>query len=162
MHSKTTSFNVPEQLLTRLDSRVDLNWGVSRSAALSRDLDTYYSLLSISMRKVRAVLTKNEALLILDVMNGTVVTTGPAAELWSGSALQHEISDAIHYDALSQKWDVDPNLLLEKLNSLEHFDRYALVDWAREMWSNSSNSEDKAKTWEKELALFSSSASSSE
>ncbi|MFP4453258.1 MAG: hypothetical protein ACLFPI_07815 [Desulfobacterales bacterium] len=154
MSRKTFSFSLPEHLVERLDTRIDKSWGISRSEALSRDLDTYYSLLEIAVRKVRRMITRNEAYLILDAMNGTVVETGQAAELWMGTALQHNIADAIAYDALSQKWDVDKDELLSKLNSLEHFERYALADWSRQMWSLAGSQKENADTWEKEISRF--------
>lgn len=155
MTSRTTGFHVPEHIMEKLDARTDRALGISRSQVMARDLDTYYSLMAIAMRKVRQTLTRNEALLILDAMNGTMVETGQAAELWMGTALQHQITDAIAYDALSQKWEVDRDVLLEKLNSLEHFERYALADWSREMWTKSTTAGEKGDQWEKELNRFS-------
>ncbi len=154
MSRKTFSFYLPEHVIARLDSRTDKSWEISRSEALSRDLDTYYALLEIAMRKVRQILIKKEALLILDAMNGCVIETGQAAELWMGTSLQHQIADAIAYDALSQKWEVDRDELLNKLNKLEHFERYALSDWSREMWARSASPEEKGDTWERELSRF--------
>lgn len=156
MSSRTTSFNVPEHILKKLDSRTDSVLGVSRSQTMAQDLDTFYALLETSMRKVRQVLTKQEALLILDAINGTIVEAGQAAELWMGTSLQHQIVDAIAYNDLSQKWEVDRDTLLDKLNSLEHFERYALVDWVKNMWNKTHDHDpvEKGEAWDKELSRF--------
>lgn len=156
MTRKTYSFTMPDHVIKRLDSRTDSERGVSRSEVLSQDLSAFYSLLDMSRRKIQQKLTRNEATLILDAMNGCVIESGQAAELWAISRLINQVADGIKYEALDKKWNVDRDEFIDKLYALSPLDRFALADWSKEMWSRGPGEGpvESAKTWEKELSMF--------
>lgn len=100
--------------------------GGNRSNIINRDLERLYTLYRRALREV--CLSLNEACLIADALNGTIMDAATAPMLWGS------IEDAIKLDGLAKKWDVDGPALVEKLRSLSAFHCMALVDAAERCW----------------------------
>lgn len=75
-------------------------------------------------------LTVNESLLLIDALNGTLIYPELAEQL-----LPLEISDAIAFDALDKKWDVDGAALIEKLKGMDNAQANAVLDKIKKFWS---------------------------
>lgn len=85
---------------------------------------------------------KNELLLMLDNMNGLMLTPAIA-----GQHIVHNVLDGIALDGLDKKWEIDADTLKEKLVTLSDMQLIALELWCRAFWevayhSENSNIED--------------------
>lgn len=85
---------------------------------------------------------KNELLLMLDNMNGLMLTPAIA-----GQHIVHNVLDGIALDGLDKKWEIDADTLKEKLATLSDMQLIALELWCRAFWevtyhSDNSNIED--------------------
>lgn len=109
-------------LAARAGSRLPLN----RVAA--RDLDRYYAVLADELARLR--LTRDEAMLILDSLNGTVEIVPESAyiNLWAG------IADGIRLDRLHEKWGVEGSALVARLQGLSLAGALAVVDASERYW----------------------------
>lgn len=160
MPPKNSSFVLTEEILDRLDNRTYP--GLSKSETLRQDLETYWAMLDIAIRQVRRILTRNEAMLILDVQNGAWMGLGQEAGMWLGSGLLAQVEDGCRLDALDQKWSVDKDAILRKLRDMHPLQRFALADWCRWLWGSHTrlslgkdSSDESAETlWERELDTF--------
>lgn len=88
---------------------------------------------------------KNELLLMLDNMNGVMLTPAIA-----GQHIVHNVLDGIALDGLDKKWKIDADTIKEKLVSLTDMQLIALELWCRAFWevtyhSDNSNIEDYVK-----------------
>ena len=69
---KTVTVAVTEDQAKTIEARLD-SWVTSKTARVTDDLETYWSVLRIGMERVRQVLTSDEAKVILEVQNGAAV-----------------------------------------------------------------------------------------
>lgn len=72
---------------------------------------------------------KNELLLMLDVMNGLILTPGIA-----GQHIIHNVLDGIALDGLDKKWGIDADEFKKKLVMLTEMQLIALELWCRAFW----------------------------
>ena len=79
----------------------------------------------------RLALTKPEAMLILDVFNGLLLTGGIL-----GQHARAEIQDAIRLDQVDRKWDVNGRSLVERLRELPLTLSAALDLGAADFWGS--------------------------
>lgn len=77
-------------------------------------------------------LTTDEALLIVDALNGIIIYPELAEQL-----LPHEIADAIALDHLDKKWNVDGAALLEKIKVLDNAQANDLLRRVGKFWDDS-------------------------
>ncbi|MDI6872116.1 MAG: hypothetical protein QME79_12385 [Bacillota bacterium] len=123
MSARTTSIWLRADIEEALAAR-----GGSRSEVVSRDLMRLYDLYRHELAEVN--LTASEAGLIVDVLNGTLITdAGQARLLWA------EVEDGIKLDHLDEKWHVDGPALVEKLRGLRLSQALAIVDAAERFWA---------------------------
>ena len=121
-------------LLGPLALREDGN-RLSRDRVAARDLARYYAVLASEL--ARLDLTRNETMLIIDSLNGTVHDTPESARLlWAG------VADAITLDGLAEKWSVDGPALVAKLRSLSLAGALAVIDAAERWWILASAADD--------------------
>lgn len=122
----TAKFHVSmaEDVLKQVEER-----GEARSTIITRDLDRLYTLYRRALK--RTGLTIDEACLITDALNGSLMTADTAHLLWAS------IEDAIKYEGLQEKWGVDGKALVEKLRcSLNEIQTMAVIDAAERFWNN--------------------------
>ncbi|MDA8212144.1 MAG: hypothetical protein M0021_09745 [Clostridia bacterium] len=98
----------------------------SRSTVISRDLERLYTLYRRALAEVK--LTIDEACLIVDALNGSLMDANTARLLWAN------IADAVSMDGLDEKWSVDGPALVEKLRGLSDIQALAVVDAAERFW----------------------------
>lgn len=79
--------------------------------------------------EIQGKFSEGELSLIIDVFNATFLTAGVA-----GQHVIPQVSDGIALDGLDEKWSIDKNQLLQKLESLSLFARAALEVWANGFW----------------------------
>lgn len=99
-----------------------------------RDLERYYALLVEELATV--TLSENEALLICDALNGTLMLPQTMRLLWA------EIDDSIRLDATDEKWQVDGPALVEKLRRFTSGQTLAVVDAGERWWNRNEIDED--------------------
>jgi hypothetical protein len=73
--------------------------------------------------------TKGELMLMVDVMNGTMLTAGMA-----GRQLAGNVADGIALDHLDRKWDIDAAVLTQKFESMSIIDLAYLEIWIKAFW----------------------------
>lgn len=117
------SLSISKDLLAQVDER-----GEARSTTINRDLERLYTLYRRSLRRVD--LSVDEACVIVDALNSTLMTADTAHLLWAS------IQDAIEYENLAEKWNVDGSALIEKLRSLNEIQSMAVIDAAERFWAN--------------------------
>lgn len=98
-----------------------------------------------ALRDIIGTFEKNELLLMLDNMNGLILTPAIA-----GQHIVHNVLDGIALDGLDKKWNIDADTLKEKLKCLSDMQLIALELWCRAFWevayhSDNSNIEDYVK-----------------
>jgi hypothetical protein len=113
------------QLAQKLKERHD---SVSEAAKVA--LYRYFHLLEDAVRRLG--LTKQEASLIADALNGWWVNAEPPSLIRAG--LYMTVLDAIELNQLDKKWGVNGSEILEKLKALSELEAIALVDAIQRFW----------------------------
>lgn len=123
---KTVKFHIsaPSTIVSALDSRG------ARSTIISRDLERLYTMYERALRRIS--LSVEEACLIVDALNGTINDLSTAARFWIG------VQDAIELEGFDQKWQVDGDALIKKLQELDEITALAIVDAAERFWESQS------------------------
>lgn len=101
--------------------------GQSKAKTIARDLDRLYTLYKYAMAEV--TLTQNEAMALMDVLNGTIMDVQSASLLWAS------VEDACILDSLDQKWEIDKESFVNKLKGLSRTQALALVDATERLWT---------------------------
>lgn len=128
--SQKTSLMITEDLKKEITSRGE------QSYVIRRDLERLYALYRRSLARIS--LTKNEALLIADALNGALFDNTTVFYFWAS------IEDAIKLEGLDKKWQVDGKKLVDKLRSLSDAETLALVDAVERFWQASTRGENKS------------------
>ena len=103
----------------------------STNAALEFLADSFPALYTRTTRSMQGKFNPDELKLIIDTMNGTLLTPGLA-----GLHVAANVSDAIDLTKIHEKWGVDPVQILAKINALSVFERAILEVWAGAFWLN--------------------------
>lgn len=99
--------------------------GESLALVARRDLTRYYHALSEAL----PTFAPNEALLMADALNGTLIEPHTARLVWA------EIDDAVRLDGLAVKWGVDGPALIRRLrDDLTPFERLSVCDAVERAW----------------------------
>lgn len=91
-------------------------------------LESAQNLHRAALREIKGVFTRNELMLCLDVMNGTMLTPGINDELLANAV------DGIALDGLDAKWEIERENFIKRLHSLTSFQVAALTIWANGFW----------------------------
>lgn len=102
----------------------------SMSGKFNEILHAYFAMLDRAKKEVLHTFSESELNYIYDMLNGTLLTP----ELSFKVFLISEIEDADKFDRLSEKWNVDIEKFLNKLNALSEFECYAVCKIAEEFW----------------------------
>jgi hypothetical protein len=78
---------------------------------------------------IKTTFTPAELMLMIDVSNGTALSPQVA-----GQNMALSVADAIKYDSLDEKWEVDGRELLLKLDRLSLPEASILEVWTRGFW----------------------------
>jgi hypothetical protein len=95
-------------------------------------LSAFHNLCRSALVEVKGLFSAGELCLMIDVLNGTLLTPEIA-----GQTLYHNCIDGIALDFLDQKWEVDEASFKERLKSLTSFQAAALEIWAKGFWEGS-------------------------
>lgn len=93
-----------------------------------RALGTLYRM-SLREIKTKGVFDAKELYLILDVMNGTMLTPQMAGQQIGGN-----VADGIALDCLDKKWEIDGKALNDKISKLSLIEAAAIEIWAISFW----------------------------
>ena len=124
MASYQIQYRPSEQQYQALQERSEM--GKSPSLTASEMVDAYLSLL----RRSLPTFTENEAMLMMDAMNGCLIDYHAPTTLWAN------IADAVSIDRVDQKWQVDGYALVERLRKLTPFEQWAIYDAIRRAWNS--------------------------
>lgn len=123
----------PGELKSELQCRTDPD--ESLSSVAHRDLSRYYYLLRDALTRQR--FTEQEASLLCEALNGSMVEPHSASLLWA------EIDDAITMDDLAGKWGVDGVALVARLRALTPFEALAVEDAVERWWKGPFQHDDR-------------------
>lgn len=118
------SITLYERPIKELDQREG-----DRSSKINQSLERYYDALDRERRELRKNFLPAEISLITDCLNGTVFS-----DAMSVGMLYGEIEDGIQLDKLDEKWEVDGQALVEKLNRLTYTQNLAIIDAVERYW----------------------------
>lgn len=116
------SFRLTGALHEQVQQRVDD--GETLSFAAKRELERHCQILALDLARVD--LTPDEAMLLLDALNGATW------EGWSATLLWANGEDSL--PGLADKWGVDGRALVQKLRALTPGQSLAVVDAAERWW----------------------------
>ena len=103
----------------------------SMSGKFNNILHDYFAMLDRAKREVLHIFSENELNYIYDVSDGTILLP----DLSCKTLLMSKIKDADKFYKLSEKWNIDMDEFLSKLNSLSEFECYAVCRIAEEFKS---------------------------
>lgn len=95
-------------------------------------IDAFPTIYQRTLSDMRGVFSEAELSLILDIHNGTLLTPGIA-----GQHIGIAVRDSIELDGSDQKWEIDGNTLLGKIEAMPIFARACLELWACSYWEDS-------------------------
>lgn len=112
---------------SKLKSKL-LQRGDNASAVGLRDLKRYYALLNYHLLELR--LTADEANLVCETLKAYRFEddSEQARTIWQ------QVDAAIQQDSLNQKWSVNREAFIRKLQGLNHLQAVALVDAVERYW----------------------------
>jgi len=92
-------------------------------------LDAFPGLYRRTLEEIKGVFTREELMLMIDCMNGTLLTGWIAGDHVNANAV-----DGIAMDRLDEKWEVDREAFTEKFKSTTIFQRACLELWIQAFW----------------------------
>jgi hypothetical protein len=99
------------------------------NAGLEYLADAFPGLYGRTIRDTLPKFDRAELMLIIDVFNGTMLTSGLA-----GQHLALNVADGIDLDKLDEKWELDRAGIMDKLAALSPFESCCLELWANGFW----------------------------
>ena len=123
MASYLIQYRPSEQQFKSLQERSEL--GKSPSLIAEEMIDCHLYLLQRSL----PTFSENEAMLLVDAMNGCILDYHTSGLLWAN------IADAVDSDHLDEKWHVDGKALVEQLRALTPFEQWAIYDAIQRAWN---------------------------
>jgi hypothetical protein len=93
-------------------------------------LDSWPGLYKRTLHGLKGKFTRGELLLMVDVMNGTILTPGI-----SGQHLAINVADGISLDKLNEKWEINGPELNAKIAGLSAFETACLELWIQAFWN---------------------------
>jgi len=125
MALKKTSVTLYGHVLDQIESR-----GPERSSVINRDLDRYYESLRTARIQLRQVLSDAELGLLLDNLNGTLMS-----ETYGVRLIYANVEDAMTFENIDKKWNVDGDALVDKLRRMDFIQLCAIADGAERWWN---------------------------
>lgn len=130
MPLKKTSVTLYDNVLAQVDTRANYGEVGQRSAIINRDLERYYESLKDTRRQLAQKLSEKEIGLVLDNLNGTLMSESYGVRL-----IYANVEDAITYESIDLKWEVDGDALVAKLKAFTFIENAALADAAERWWN---------------------------
>jgi hypothetical protein len=120
--------------MRELEARVGTGARTSPDLIARRELERYYLALDAELRAVN--LTEREALLLCDLLNGSVISADlpDVPEVSSPAAIRYELYDAIRLDRIDGKWNVDGAGLLRRVEGWSYTQSLAVRDAVTRWW----------------------------
>jgi hypothetical protein len=103
----------------------------SKHAGAELVLDAFPTLYRRGLADLKGRFTGPELSLLLDALNGLYLTP-----ILLGQHLVASATDGIRLDGLDEKWGVEPESFLQKLDSLSFFEKACLEIWLRAYWGS--------------------------
>lgn len=153
------SFRAPAHVMAEVEARQDAMSAIVSGegdaplgSTARRDLERYYQVVRDEL--VRAPLTRNEVLLIMDALNGVIIEHAGGYR----GALIADVVDHIRLNAADAKWVVSAAVLEAKLREMRPGTMMALIDASERFWARAS---EDAEVVLRELGLWREKASAS-
>ena len=135
------SVNLEEELAEMIE-KLPNDSGINNfSYNLKFIVETWFTLIRYSKANLNGYFTSKEAYLIVDALNGQLLTTG----LSFVKTLYFSVEDAIKLEQLDKKWKVDREELLKKLEELSESEALAVYLMVFDFWNSSDHSENSLK-----------------
>jgi len=95
---------------------------------VEKDLSTFYAFLEREKKLLKGTFTDNEAKLMLDCLNGTIL------DPYSAQLLEAGFEDGIDLDGLDKKWEIDKAEFLSKFKSMSIIRKWSIYELSTEFW----------------------------
>ena len=105
------------------DQFTTLNYGTTYT------LDSFPVLYQHTLHDLKGVFSEPELMLMIDVFNATALMPQLA-----GQHFEIQVRDGIELDGLDEKWKIDKEALLKKIEALPIFSIACLEIWANGFW----------------------------
>ena len=144
--SKQINFRADQRLLDELSS-LTLENG-TRTGTIETIIHSYAALRKEELRSLKGTFNEAEIKYLVDMLNSTIIDPQFAGK---PELLAHEVEDADKYEGLGEKWAVDSQSLLEKVNSLSPGSCMFLQQEIRRWWDNQTGGENELDEFVKKL-----------
>lgn len=121
---KKIAITIGNNILEQIDERGD-----KRSPILNRDLHRYYMILTGCVQDMANLFTENEKGLLLESLCNIIFS-----DMFTIQTVPTRVRGIAVEMGLSQKWDVDLDLIVRKLDQLSYIERIALADAIERWW----------------------------
>lgn len=122
-----------KQVSPKIDERA-AEWFVAHFQTLNQGvtyaLESFPAIYRRTLAELRGRFNESELSLILDVVNGLLLTPQ-----FAGQHLLAEVEDGIMLDGLAEKWQIDGAELILKIESLAVGQIAVLEIWAKAFWT---------------------------
>lgn len=133
-------FEVTVQLEDSLVAALTKKGAPPTSYRIAETLGLFEYLQSVALDEMRNGFTESEILLIADACNGF----GYIWRMHPKQQLALEVQEAIEFDALDEKWGVDKESLLNKLDYISEFHAHTILVTLEKCWDRRRESSDKS------------------
>lgn len=114
----------------------------SLNAAGSYIMAAWLPLMHRTLHDLKGVFTADELMLMIDRHNGVMLSPD-----YAGQSLALGVRDSIELDRTDQKWNVDKDRMLNKIDALPVFTRACLEVWAVAFWEDGSTAAEDYIRW---------------
>ncbi|SFU94887.1 hypothetical protein [Alicyclobacillus macrosporangiidus] len=134
MPKQPLSVRLPEDLIARLEQSAEVYEG--RNDAIERALYRYFRLVDDARRSLRERFSASEICAVMDACNGMMLDRPHL--IWA------EVADAIRFNHLDSKWEIDGQVLVNKIRELSDVDLYGLEEAIRRFWAHAEEPTEEA------------------
>jgi len=110
----------------------------SANAGSTYILESFKRTYEETLKEMQGLFTKNQLLLIVDVFNGHMLNP-----VIAGDELRMTCTESIKYDHMDEKWSIDVDSFISKIEKLTVYQRTSLEIWANAFWYGGDLEEDK-------------------
>lgn len=128
MSIKKLSISLDEDVLKLVEEKKE-HLDTDRSSVIEVSLEWYFALINHCKKDLFNTFNDSELLLFIDSLKSTKFCAKTIAYL------PRMVADAIEYEHLDVKWEVNKEEILDKLNSLSATHYHSIVDFSQYYWA---------------------------
>jgi len=118
-----------------------LDGAKSKSGAANHAMECWIACETHAKRRLKGKFTVSELCAFIDLMNSTIIPVTFA------DSFRHEFEDGCAFECLEEKWDIEKDVVLSKMDTMSMAEYIVLVQWSKEFWDDCNRiPEEYAKT----------------